>query len=121
MNGSTLPASTASPAPAAPDLTACCTAALAVSRQVGEALRTGCAARRLLPLLRAEGSWARQLPAAIGQLAALPPGDRARARDTAAPTLQAWAEQTQENHRLLNRRGLRINTATPYRYRPAKA
>jgi hypothetical protein len=92
-----------------------------VSRQVGEALRAGCAARRLLPLLRAEGSWAQRLPAAIRELGLLPPGDRVGEREAAAATLQAWAEQTQENHRLLRRRGLRINTATPYRYRPAQA
>lgn len=101
-------------------LAAQCSEALTLARQVAAALREGTPASQFLPLLRQEARLSREVRAEIARLNADPSQVTAAERDASLAQLQAWVDQTQENHRLLSRRGIRLSGPGPYRYRASR-
>ena len=99
-------------------LTTACREAMRLSRDIAARLQQGIPSHQLVPLLRQEAQLARQLQSGIRQFGQLSPSsDCGTWRSQLLQQMKELIEQEQQNHRLLNRRGVKLSAPGPYRHR----
>ena len=102
-------------------LTDTCGTAVALSRDIATRLRQGTPAHALIPQLQAQAKMAEQLRTGIGQLEKEAPSPTsATQRARLLRQLEDLLAQEQENHDLMNRRGVKLSGPRPYQYTPSR-
>lgn len=98
-----------------------CAAALSLSRQVGALLAARAPAAQVVERLRQTADLSVRLRQQMARLSGLPIPEACAARRLAAiGQVQALLQQEEENRRLLQQQGVRLELARPYQYRPGR-